>query len=72
MGSALGQVPTNLLGVVEPGRDRPRPTPPPIGTFDFSIETPRRSPVQRTVDELRFQFKGARILSKRTLRNDRA
>jgi len=36
-GSALAQVPRNLPGAVEPGRDRPLPTPPPPGSFDFSI-----------------------------------
>jgi hemolysin activation/secretion protein len=61
-GSALAQVPKALPGAVEPGRDRPLPTPPPAGTFDFSIETPRRSPVPRAVDELRFQLKDVRIV----------
>ncbi|MGH7126102.1 MAG: ShlB/FhaC/HecB family hemolysin secretion/activation protein, partial [Stellaceae bacterium] len=61
-GSAFAQVPKNLPGAVEPGRDRPLPTPPPAGTFDFSIETPRRSPVPRAVDELRFQLKGITIV----------
>ena len=61
-GSAVAQVPKNLPGAVEPGRDRPLPTPPPPGSFDFSIETPRRSPVPRAVDELRFQLKGINIV----------
>src|SRR5713226_9006142 len=61
-GSALAQVPKNLPGAIEPGRDRPLPTPPPTGSFDFSIETPRRSPVPRAVDELRFQLKGVTIV----------
>ena len=61
-GPALAQVPRNLPGAVEPGRDRPLPTPPPPGTFDFSIETPRRSPVPRAVDELRFQLKDITIV----------
>jgi hemolysin activation/secretion protein len=61
-GSALAQVPKNLPGAVEPGRDRPLPTPPPPGEFDFSIETPRRSPVPRAVDELRFQLVGINIV----------
>ncbi len=60
--SAFAQVPKNLPGAVEPGRDRPLPTPPPAGTFDFSIETPRRSPVPRAVDELRFQLKDITIV----------
>src|SRR5579864_2667949 len=62
IGSAFAQVPKNLPGAVEPGRDRPLPTPPPRGTFDFSIETPRRSPVPRAVDELRFQLKDINIV----------
>ena len=57
-GAALAQtVPRNLPGAVEPGRDRPLPQPPEDNNFDFSIETPRRSPVPRAVDELRFQLK---------------
>ena len=55
-------MPKNLPGAVEPGRDRPLPTPPLPGTFDFSIETPRRSPVPRAVDELRFQLKDINIV----------
>ena len=62
IGSAFAQVPKNLPGAVEPGRDRPLPTPPLPGTFDFSIETPRRSPVPRAVDELRFQLKDINIV----------
>ena len=61
-GSAFAQVPKNLPGAVEPGRDRPLPSPPPNGSFDFSIETPRRSPVPRAVDELRFQLNGINIV----------
>ena len=34
----------------------------PTGTFDFSIETPRRSPVPRAVDELRFQLREINIV----------
>ena len=59
VGAALAQtVPRNLPGAVEPGRDRPLPQPPAENNFDFNIETPRRSPVPRAVDELRFQLKG--------------
>lgn len=61
-GPAFAQVPKNLPGAVEPGRDRPLPTPAPPGDFDFSIETPRRSPVPRAVDELRFQLNGITIV----------
>ena len=61
-GAALGQtVPRTLPGAVEPGRDRPLPSPPPENNFDFSIETPRRSPVPRAVDQLRFQLKDIRV-----------
>jgi len=56
------QVPRALPGAVEPGHDRPLPTPPPPGGFDFSIETPRPSPVPRAVDELRFQLRGIRVV----------
>jgi hemolysin activation/secretion protein len=58
----FAQVPKNLPGAVEPGRDRPLPSPPPAGDFDFSIETPRRSPVPRAVDELHFQLNGVTIV----------
>lgn len=61
-GAALGQVvPRTLPGAAEPGRDRPLPEPPPDNNFDFSIETPRRSPVPRAVDELRFQLRDIKI-----------
>jgi hemolysin activation/secretion protein len=48
-------------GFVPPSQERPQPTVP-TGTFDFSIETPRRSPVPRAVDELRFQLKEINIV----------
>ena len=48
-------------GFVPPSQERPQPTVP-TGTFDFSIETPRRSPVPRAVDELRFQLNGINIV----------
>jgi len=48
-------------GFVPPSQERPQPAPP-TGTFDFSIETPRRSPVPRAVDELRFQLKDVNIV----------
>jgi hemolysin activation/secretion protein len=72
-GAALAQVPRTLPGAVEPGRDRPLPEPPPESNFDFSIETPRRSPVPRAVDELRFQLRdikvtGATVFSPEDLR----
>jgi hemolysin activation/secretion protein len=62
VGSALAQVsPPPKPNFAEPGQDRPLPAPP-TGTFDFSIETPRRSPVPRAVDELRFQLKDVTIV----------
>jgi hemolysin activation/secretion protein len=48
-------------GFVPPSQERPQPTVP-AGTFDFSIETPRRSPVPRAVDELRFQLREINIV----------
>ena len=67
-GSALAQVqpppasPSPFPpGFVPPTQERPQPAPP-TGTFDFSIETPRRSPVPRAVDELRFQLNGITIV----------
>lgn len=55
--AALAQaLPRTLPGAVEPGRERPQPAPPPEGSFDFTIESPRRSPVPRAIDELRFQL----------------
>jgi len=48
-------------GFVPPSQERPQPAPP-TGTFDFSIETPRRSPVPRSVDELRFELNGINIV----------
>ena len=68
VGSALAQVPQSAPspspfppGFVPPSQERPQPGPPP-GSFDFSIETPRRSPVPRAVDELRFQLTGVNIV----------
>jgi hemolysin activation/secretion protein len=50
-----------LPGSVLPGRDRPLPAPTPESDFDFRIESPRRSPVPRAVDELRFPLRDIRI-----------
>src|SRR5512135_2574253 len=67
-GSALAQVqqpapsPSPFPpGFVPPSQERPQAAPP-AGSFDFSIETPRRSPVPRAVDELRFQLNGINIV----------
>jgi hemolysin activation/secretion protein len=51
------QLPSSIL----PGRDRPIPAPNPETDFDFRIESPRRSPVPRAVDELRFPLQELRI-----------
>ncbi len=46
----------------QPGRDRPIPVaPPPEANFDFSIQSPRRAPVPRAVDELKFSLKDIKI-----------
>ena len=60
--STAQPLPRTLPGAIEPGRDRPIPIPPPEGSFDFSIESPRRSPVPRAVDELRFELKDIQIV----------
>lgn len=54
-------MPRQLLQPIEPGRDRPIPELPPLGSFDFSIEAPRRSPVPRAVEDLAFDVKDIRI-----------
>ncbi|HTS94182.1 MAG TPA: ShlB/FhaC/HecB family hemolysin secretion/activation protein [Stellaceae bacterium] len=60
-GAAWAQA-TRLPGAAEPPRTRPLPDAPVGGDFDFSIETPRRSPVPRAVDELRFELKDINIV----------
>lgn len=50
-----------LPGAVVPGRDRPLPAPAPETDLDFRIESPRRSPVPRAIDELRFPLRDIRI-----------
>ena len=60
--SAFAQTPSPFPpGFVPPSQERPLPAAP-TGTFDFSIETPRRSPVPRSVEELRFQLNGLNIV----------
>lgn len=66
-------LPRVLPGAVEPGRERQLPTPPPDVNLDLTIETPRRSPVPRSVDVLRFELKdievvGATVFPPETLR----
>jgi len=71
---ALAQTPAPALpGSVQPGRDRPLPEAPPTPNFDFTIEAPRRAPVPRAVDELRFKLRdihveGAKALAPDTFR----
>jgi len=55
-GAAWAQAPT-IPGATQSPSLRPLPEAPTSGNFDFSIETPRRSPVPRAVDELRFELK---------------
>jgi hemolysin activation/secretion protein len=50
-----------LPGSVLPGRDRLPPAPLPESDFDFRVESPRRSPVPRAVDELRFPLRDIRL-----------
>jgi hemolysin activation/secretion protein len=53
--------PVQLPGSVLPGRDRLPPAPLPESDFDFRVESPRRSPVPRAVDELRFPLRDIRL-----------
>jgi hemolysin activation/secretion protein len=60
-------------GAPQPGRDRPIPEAAPPSQFEFSIPTPRRSPVPRAVDEVPFDVKditigGATVYSAEELR----
>jgi hemolysin activation/secretion protein len=50
-----------LPGSVLPGRDRPTDVLVPDTNFDLHIDSPRRSPVPRAVDELRFPLRDIRI-----------
>src|SRR5262249_14415010 len=68
---ALAQAPLTLPGAVQPGRDRPDIMAPPQPNFDFSIEGPRRSPVPRAVDEIKFQLNGIEINGAMTIPAER-
>jgi hemolysin activation/secretion protein len=60
--AAYGQV-RQIPNSVEPGRDRPLPTPvAPDSDFDFRIEAPRRTPVPRAADELTFLVREIKIV----------
>jgi hemolysin activation/secretion protein len=67
----LAQLPGQLPGAVEPGRDRPLPELPPPSNFDFSIQAPERSPVSRAVDEIQFVLRDIRIVGAMTLGPER-
>lgn len=58
---ALAQLPRQLPGTIEPGRDRLPPPIPPEGNFDFSIQSPGRTPIPRSVDELRFILRDIQV-----------
>src|SRR4051812_508544 len=69
--AAMAQIPGGLPSSVEPGRDRPQPTPPAEPKFDFRIETPGRSSVPRAIDEIRFRLNGVEIKGVVTLPAER-
>ncbi|MGE0667835.1 MAG: ShlB/FhaC/HecB family hemolysin secretion/activation protein [Sphingomonadales bacterium] len=50
-----------LPGSVQPGRDRPAPDVPSQPDFDFRIEAPHRSPVQRAVDQVHFTLRAIHV-----------
>lgn len=59
---------SRLPSTVEPGRERPAPSPAPQGNFDITIPAPKRAPRGQDVDLLRFQVRdivieGATVLS---------
>ncbi|HET7085894.1 MAG TPA: ShlB/FhaC/HecB family hemolysin secretion/activation protein [Rhizomicrobium sp.] len=57
------QLPRNVLpGAVQPGRDRPEPTPPSQPDFDFSIEAPHRSAVSTAADKVQFTLTDVQIV----------
>jgi hemolysin activation/secretion protein len=71
-GAAFGQaapaLPGAILpGAVQPGRDRPAPQAPSQPDFDFSIESPQRSAVGRSVDQVHFTLKDIQITGAKAL-----
>ncbi|HET7085993.1 MAG TPA: ShlB/FhaC/HecB family hemolysin secretion/activation protein [Rhizomicrobium sp.] len=68
---ALAQNSPSLPSSVQPGRDRPPLTIPGQPQFDFRIETPGRSSVPRSVDEIRFRLNGLEIKGAVTLPAER-
>src|SRR5690349_13304437 len=69
--SASAQIPERLPGSVQPGRDRPPLAVPGQPQFDFRIETPGRSSVPRSVDEIRFRLNKLEIKGAVTLPAER-
>jgi hemolysin activation/secretion protein len=67
-GDAAAQaLPRELPGAVQPGRDRPPVLPAPNDNeFDFTIESPRRSPVPQAADQLVFTLSDIRITGAKT------
>jgi hemolysin activation/secretion protein len=68
---ALAAPPTTLPGAVQPGHDRPLPTPSAPPAFDFSVEAPQRSAIPRAVDEIHFKLSDIRIVGARSISADR-
>ena len=61
-----------MPGAVQTGRDRPTPEIPALpGNYDFSVEAPHRSPVPRSVDEIRFKLTDLHIVGAVTLPAER-
>ncbi len=57
-----------LPGAVQPGRgDRPAPVPPSQPDFDFSIDAPSRSAVNRAVDTVSFTLKDLIVTGSKTI-----
>ena len=55
-------------GGVQPGHDRPLPTPlPALKPYDFRIESPHRSPVPRDVDTIHFKLVDLKIVGAVTI-----
>lgn len=59
--SCVGAAAQQQPAAPQPGRDRPLPEAAAPSDLDFTIQTPRRSPVPRAVEELTFDVKDVRI-----------
>ena len=53
--AAQNATPSVVPSTVEPGRDRPAPEALPQGDFQITVPAPRRTPVRRSVDDLKFR-----------------